>query len=314
MTLRLSAPSKTFLIGEYAVLRGGPALILNTEPRFELQARQVKVDSSTEGTVGRNTPARYDVRSLSPQSPAAKWLELRAPLLNGWQIDFIDPHAGRGGFGASSAQFLLVHALTTFLQSSVGRAVQGYDQQALWNDFRVLTGERASGADVVGQTVGQVAFLHMEPIAAEARGWPFADLGFAIVRTQNKLNTHEHLAALEPERLATLPSIAALGLESFHMGLTDTFVKVIREYAGELRKLDLQSAASQDMTDRLQKKEWCRAAKGCGAMGADTVLVLFASVDRDRALRDLEADGCEVISTDAQVSPGLEMKWSWNED
>lgn len=37
MTIALSAPSKTFLVGEYAVLRGGPALLLNTSPRFRLR-------------------------------------------------------------------------------------------------------------------------------------------------------------------------------------------------------------------------------------------------------------------------------------
>ena len=34
MTLTFSAPSKTFLSGEYAVLNGNPALVLNTGPRF----------------------------------------------------------------------------------------------------------------------------------------------------------------------------------------------------------------------------------------------------------------------------------------
>ena len=52
-------------------------------------------------------------------------MELRSPLIREWNLEFLDPHGGRGGFGASSAQFLFIHAMTTFLQFSVSRAVQG---------------------------------------------------------------------------------------------------------------------------------------------------------------------------------------------
>src|SRR5665213_3933088 len=124
MNIHFSAPSKTFLTGEYAVLCGGPALVLNTSPRFELKAVR----------------GEFGVAGIPDGSPASQWIKQRAPLLADWKIEFSDPHQGQGGFGASSAQFLFVHALTTLLQISVSRAVEGLDLPALLADFKVLSG------------------------------------------------------------------------------------------------------------------------------------------------------------------------------
>ena len=43
----LSAPGKTFLVGEYVALAGGPSIVLATEPRFELRVYSDGCDPTT---------------------------------------------------------------------------------------------------------------------------------------------------------------------------------------------------------------------------------------------------------------------------
>jgi mevalonate kinase len=292
MNINFSAPSKTFLAGEYAVLAGGPALILCTEPRFTLTA--VRGEKSVSG--------------IPAGSPAAKWIEQRSPLLSEWKIEFNDPHLGKGGFGASSAQFLFVHALTTLLQISVSRAVEGLDLKALLNDFKVLSGGPASGADLVAQATGGVALVHGTDASAEA--WPFPDLEFAILRTGNKVATHEHLKDLEREPLELLIAPANLVSERFGAGSADKFLQSVQAYSMMLRELHLQAPSTLVFLKKIEEQAWCKAVKGCGALGADTLLVFFAREDRDAADRYFAEQKLERMPS--ELSPGLQMKWSWS--
>jgi len=288
MNIRFSAPSKTFLAGEYAVLKGGPALVLATGPRFTFHAHS--------GETG--------VQGIPEGSPAARWIEKHSTLLKDWKIEFHDPHQGRGGFGASSAQFLFVQALTTLLESSVSRVVAGLDVKALLHDYREFTGGRASGADLLAQASGQVVRVVNEETAA--LNWPYADLDFAIVRTGQKISTHSHLAELNYEPLESLVGPATAVVETFGFQPAEKFISELRNFSFKLRDLNLQ--ASQDRLEELERQPWCLVTKGCGALGADTLLVLFAAQNRDSVVSHF---GENVVATVKDLSPGLEMQWSW---
>ena len=290
MKIELSAPSKTFLTGEYAVLRGGPALVLNTSPRFVLTAVR------GEGKV----------TDIPDGSPAALWLRQRAPVWRDWTIKFDDPHYGQGGFGASSAQFLTVHALTTFMQSSVSRVAQGYDLRALWNDFKALSGGKASGADVFAQNAGRVALVDVGRSLAAAREWPFEDIGFAIVRTGRKVPTHEHLRTLDQGKLEALVPLSHTCVETFRPGAGQEFLAAFKAYADKLTALELQAPETRELCEGLVAQPWCLAVKGCGALGADTAVVLYARKDRDMVLAAIPES-----LNETDLSGGLEMKWSW---
>ena len=97
--IELSVPSKTFLLGEYVVIHGGPALVLTTEPRFTLYALLQK------------TQRQIDIHS---KSPAGKWIEQHADFYQQYHLQFNDPHQSKGGFGASGAQFILLEALRQY--------------------------------------------------------------------------------------------------------------------------------------------------------------------------------------------------------
>ncbi len=293
MTLRLSAPSKTFLTGEYAVLLGAPALILGTQPRFELIARRSRLASDAE------------VSGISEGSPAALWLKQREPLLEGWSLQFKDPHAGRGGFGASGAQFLLAHAFTTFLQRSFEDLSE--DAEALWNDYRVLSGGEGSGADVLAQLGGRVARVEFNPPSSEPEEWPYPEIGFVILRTGKKVATHDHVRTFDRERAMPLVSAATMAFDAFDTEPAEKFLSYVARYAKTLRELEVQAPETLRLISKFEEEDWCLVAKGCGAYGADTFIVFYPRDSRRDVTEFARAQGVEVAAFESDLSSGLEV-------
>lgn len=293
MNLTLSAPSKTFLSGEYAVMAKGPALILNTLPRFELAI----------------TRGDGQLRGLPQGAPAEGWLRARAPVWAAFDIEFRDPHKGAGGLGASGAQFLLAHSFTTWLQSSFSRALAGPDFKDLWLDLQVLSEGRGSGADVLSQAVGQVAAIQIPVPAAHALPWPYPELEWTIVRTHQKVATHEHLAKLDRESLSLLQRPAFDCLESFGHAASEVFVSKLKNFAERLGEADLVAPATRSLVRTFLSEEWCVFAKGCGALGADTVLVFYPSEAREKALAFTRRYSLTTVASTADLTHGLEVKW-----
>ena len=99
---RFSIPSKAFVLGEYAVLKGAPALVATIAPRFEL-VRQNAVDTSGGGK---------PFADFSPEAPVRQFITAsrRFILL---EARFVDPHKGSGGFGGSTAEFALAYACSS---------------------------------------------------------------------------------------------------------------------------------------------------------------------------------------------------------
>jgi hypothetical protein len=294
MTVTFSAPSKTFLAGEYAVLGEAPALILNTGPRFELVARKGPTQSA----------------GFPEESPAGLWLKEREPLLEGWTLEFRDPHNRQGGFGASSAQFIFVHSLTTYLQSSFAKITEVFDRSALWKDHQVLTKHRGSGADVLAQLAGQVALVDVRTIHTRALKWPYPELGFGIVRTHQKVRTHEHLAQIDRKAMSLLVRPAQACVESFGNSSSEVFVSRLKTFAGALKEFDLQAPASLNLIRLFEDQPWCLCAKGCGALGADTLLFIYPTEEKEKMNTFVRKQHLTLVATSQDLSPGLEMRLS----
>ncbi|MBX3022440.1 MAG: hypothetical protein KF799_12270 [Bdellovibrionales bacterium] len=293
MTLTLSAPSKTFLAGEYAVLAKAPALILNTGPRFELRVRA----------------GHGEVTGLHPESPAGQWLEQRRPLLEKYALQFHDPHSGAGGLGASGAQFLLVHTLTTYLQSSFEKTMSGPDLKDVWKDHDVLSRGRGSGADLLAQATGRVSVVDMATLSARAEEWPYPELGWVVVRTQQKIPTHEHLQTLDRAAISLLSPLAAQCVQAFASAPSEVFLGHVKDFTARLSELGLQAAHAQTLVKHLENEDWCLAAKGCGALGADTVLAFYPTEARERAAAFLRKSSLQVVASLNDLSGGLELQW-----
>jgi mevalonate kinase len=231
--MKLSVPSKTFLVGEYAVLHSGPAVLLTAPPFFS-----------------------YDTVSR----------------------EFADPYNGLGGFGASSARFVLEE-----------QAKGITDPWEIWQRFR-QSGLSGSGADAIAQSFGGMVFFHPAAKQLEKLAWPTPDLSVALIHTGNKLPTHEHLAALALRKQfndITSDELSAITLSAYQACKTSNgllFIKAINDYAEKLLSLNLVAETTLLLLNKCRMRNDVLAAKGCGAMGSDVILLIIPTAQKNEII------------------------------
>jgi mevalonate kinase len=292
--IELSCPSKTFLLGEYLVLNAGSALVLNVAPRFTLTA-QTRGEGMVEG--------------IHPNSPAGQWIRQNNSIYKTFDLQFNDPHNGAGGFGASSAQFLLVYLLTETIKSQKSSP----QVETIWRAYRQLEsvsqeGLRPSGADVAAQFAGGLVEVHTEPFAVQPRKWPFADFDVVLVHTGQKLSTHEHLRGLKRVDTEELEWIYSRAVESLGNESPEIFFDSVNDYHAELLELGLVAAHTQIITTTLLSKPFVRAVKGCGALGSDTVAIFTARENRKFLNATLREMNLSAIGDLSVMAKGYDIK------
>lgn len=307
MLYTLSVPCKTFLAGEYVALQGKPVLMLMTEPRFELQVSKTMEPSSpaTNGLLAK-VPNPFH-----PQSPAGQFYELNKEALSGYEFKFIDPLVGRGGFGSSSAEFLLLKSFLQLVGSLTSGSELDLDLKELLSSYWELPGHQAvkpSGADVVGQRVGGMIYFTREEGLFKRLSWTFADLDFRLVHTGVKLKTHEHLRDLKKLDF----SVLAEKTEALHHAIIQAdegqFILNINELGQELGRLGLLAEHSFALMQSLRTELPILAAKGCGAMGSDVVLIVFRRDETQIVERWLTQHNYFYLGGIAALAKGLEIK------
>jgi mevalonate kinase len=293
--LILSVPGKTFLLGEYVALDGGPSLLLSTGPRFQLSVRPRVSDQ--------------DAPPFHPQSPAGLYFAQNEDDLKQWHFEFRDPYHGKGGLGASSAQFALLYA---FQHGWEWRGAHDFPWTSLLKDYRACAwsgeGVPPSGADVVSQLTGGVTWFDGRAIQAERLNWPFSGMAFTLIRTGHKVATHEHLksdAGLAPH--SVLRTIVIEARKAFESQDEIRLIESVNACSLALRQSGLTTAATTDLLDQMRDNhELFWAAKGCGAMGADVIIALHA-VDREADIvRWAKGRGLEVCGSLTSLSSGIE--------
>jgi mevalonate kinase len=306
--LILSCPAKTFLLGEYVALDGGPSLLLSTAPRFQLTVRSSVLSPPPESGVSFATGVGGPGTSLQPwhpESPAGRLAARHAVEVAKWSFEFQDPFAGRGGLGASSAQFALLYAFLNDWTAPL-------DLKTLLAEYRECAwsgeGTPPSGADVVAQLTGGVTYFDGRSFSSERLAWPFPEIGFSLIRTGAKLATHEHLreGALAPH--ATLRTIVLEARKAFETHDEMRLIEAVNACALVLRQSGLTAPTTTDLLDQMRDNhELFWAAKGCGAMGADIVVVLHPRSRADDVVRWAKGRGLEVCGTQDALTSGLEV-------
>lgn len=252
--MKWSIPAKTFFLGEYAAIAGAPAIILTTKPCFEVTLT--------------NEPG---LQGIHRDSPAGQLWAQQGHVDSG--LLWHDPYHGCGGLGASSAQWLGAWYASNYLkkiQSTPDEMLDAYFQTA-WQG----TGVRPSGYDVLAQSLSGCVYIHRRKAQSHCYTWPFQDLAFVVLHTGEKLATHHHLQSLnltsEIEPLATLVESAKSAFESANR---TRIIEAVNAYHQCLLKLNLVASHSLHQIIALQKNPDVLAIKGCGAMGADVLLLL----------------------------------------
>lgn len=277
-------PSKTFLLGEYLALHQGPALLAATSPSFKLSCfDNASID------VQSNQLYTHDIH---PQSPAGRLLADHRHLFKDMTLSFYDPHNGLGGFGASGAQFLGVY-----------QAIQTLNNEPFNQDHLAMIYRRyhdsGSGADIITQLYGQITLFKGIDNLPETIDWPFTNLGFMLVRTGFKLHTHDHLKALSYDLpFASMSDLVVQAVCALHQNNELSFIQAIHDYGELLQKHDLLYEPVKPLIQSWQQRDGVVAVKGCGAMGADVLLVLY----KKNVLKDHDYD---YVACDTNLTRGL---------
>lgn len=273
---RWSIPAKTFLLGEYAALAEQGAILLTTEPCFELSLVE-----------------EPGLHGIHPASPAGRfWAQ--SPVLSPWGIQWFDPYAGMGGFGASSAQFVgLYRAATTLMAQSV-------DPEQLLAIYNTHThtshGLSPSGYDVLAQLQWGCVYIHRQQGVYQSYSWPFTDIRPILVHTRHKITTHQHLSSLH-----TIPNLHELCIwvasakTAMDQNDAQRFIESIRAYHHALQQQQWVALHTLRLIDTLYALPGVHAIKGCGAMGADVVLLIVETAQYAYCIEQLRAMDYYVI-------------------
>jgi mevalonate kinase len=287
MIVQYSVPAKTFLLGEYVVTKGGPALLLSTAPRFVLNVSQQK-------------DAASDVyKIIHPESPGGKLIGRHSDFYRQFNLSFVDPYQGAGGLGASSAQFALLFAMLMQVKditpAFLDNALNTYKEVA-WDQ----TGTAPSGADVIAQFTGGLCFYHRDKNIVESLVWPFPALDFCLIHTGNKMATHTYLRELADVDTGNMSEVAENACSGLKNANAPLFIKSVNQYA-ELLK-------SRHWVTQILLQQGVLAAKGCGAMGADIIFVVLESTVRDNFSAWCSHQNMRVICLGQEMSHGFEQK------
>ncbi len=299
----LSVGSKVFLFGEYQVLKTGKAFLTTLEPRFKLQIKQLQFNRGS----GK-------VQGIPEGSPADRFLKKESLFFSAWDLVFIDPHLGAGGFGASTAQFALVHGFKEAHSSINTQAEVRMDLRKLHQDYLsaafLQSGVQPSGADILAQVQGGLVEVDFKSGKVQRHSWPFTSHQFLFFATGNKLATHTHLSALSSDlNMEDLETLYNQTFESFNQQNIIHFAESLNQYQMGLKQKGWLSDATQKSLNELGSMDGVLAAKGCGAMGNDVIAVLVLNKDQELVKAKGEAIGLKYIGNLDQRTDGFQAQW-----
>lgn len=295
MKVKVSVPSKTFLIGEYAALNGGPSLVVSTEPRFSAEI---------------SAPGDGLANGLHPQSPAGLWM--RSQALSFQKIDFIfkDPHQGAGGFGASSAQFLMAWIWSHLEKKPFSDLADGVDVKSIWDDFLSLFSDskvKPSGVDLLAQATGGLTRVTTQPLKVQSLDWNFSDVDFLLVPTKNKVDTHKHLNSLDTSGIDELQSIATVASNSLETQDAHQFIGAIKDFETTLAAQGKTHLRTMNLLEKWKQQPGVLAGKGCGALGADSFVLFVEKSESLNIRKQLSLHELPVLASSLSLSSGLSL-------
>ncbi len=290
----LSAPSKTFLIGEYLATQGGTAVVALTTPRFDLEI----------------CPGNGEVSGITKTCPAGKFLARHKNDFAKFRLNFLDPHQGAGGLGASSAQY----ALILYFWIHVIKGKKDVSRQA----FDLLTeyiadswsgiGMKPSGADMLAQIAGEISVVTPSTQTVYTFKWPFEDLSFSLFRTGRKVATHLHLQNVNLVPKGILQEIADVTVNALQNRNQTIFLAGIKSYGETLAQFGFLDNDSAKTIKLVYTWPETLAVKGCGAMGADIIMIVHRKENNSQIREKSVELGLSFVAGSENLSPGITLK------
>lgn len=252
--MNLSIPGKVFLLGEYSVLTGGRAILAAVGPRFQW-------------TLSDREPRFH------PKSPAGKFLQTQKTKL---KADFHDPHEGRGGFGASTAQFAFS------FYAAQGEHRSGIDAWQAYRDLHRTDSVPPSGADLLTQWEGGICAVDYSqalPSVRKLRPSSLEEQILVFTATHlegRKVATHEHLRKAQWKAEWTADAVAIVGRAEVALAEDSgtEFGKALNDYAEFLAGHHLEAREAREDREAIASMKGVLGCKGTGALLSDVLIAL----------------------------------------
>ncbi len=265
--LRFSAPGKVVLSGEYAVLRGAPAVAMAVDRRAIVTIEPGDFEVQCIGLEGRTDTRLVEcvLDALDRAPPKGRLILDTAAFSDG-------PH--KLGIGSSAA---LAVALTTAL------AAEGSDalsiENAAHSAHRAFQGGSGSGVDVAASSVGGIIVYNMQQSSTQAIGWP-EGLHYSLFWTGVSASTSERVARFDAA--ADSAAADALGIaasdvaDAWRSGRADDVLAQYAPYIEALRALSREYGLGifDGGHEVLMRAEPGLIYKPCGAGGGDVGIAL----------------------------------------
>jgi len=256
-----SCPGKVFILGEYACLKGTPALVGAIEPSFRLTLMQ-----KNNGGL-----------PFHSNSPAGKLYFENENLFKNYKLEWHDPYKTPIGVGSSTAQFLLVLKALCFLQKKTLPLPQ--DMLTLYWSYCTST-LRPSGCDLMAQVLGGIHVVKNSPFKIKEYK-PLENVSWLLAYTGEKIKTHEQLEELHKKgfplkyemALKELDHIILHGLQDWETRSSVAFGKSLNQFHDSLHEKIVTSSFTEHIR-AIQKWPGVLGCKGSGAQGGDCILVL----------------------------------------
>ena len=270
--IEISCPAKTFILGEYAVLDGGPAIVLNTAPRFICRIQKNK--------------SHHQKINLPVNSPAGQWIRKNPNDFQTVKIQWCDSYKNKGGLGFSSAQFNILYAYSFILRDG---SIDQIKPQDIWRSYRGLRfeGFLPSGADVITQWMGGVCVFEQNPLSIETLTASLPNLHCAVLRTGEYFETYKYLKDFRLGDVSDLKKISQQGVYAIKHREEEGFIEAINDYRKGLQAKKYVTQKSQEILDKFARIKAIKAYKGCGAMGAETLIVLYKKQDEEEVKKEI---------------------------
>jgi mevalonate kinase len=282
-------PSKTFLLGEYVALGSGPALMLTTQPAFSMRV------FSDEHPLSHQPDAYADLEAV--------WRAKQPDLPVGLRFVLDSPYA-HGGFGASSAWWLLAERFLAFRRgddAGPSRFLSDRSFRMAWLQryqacMQVSGGVKPSGYDALAQAVDVDLLAVRGPERIDSVLWPFPEVDVLLCYTGHALTTHEHLASVDVRGVLAGAVWVEAGFSALASGDLEGFCTAIEGCQRWLTDSGWVVSSTQRLVATVSDHADVLACKGCGAGGADVLAVLVLSQHRASVSSWLEAQGVLPVS------------------
>ncbi len=270
-----SAPGKIVLSGEYAVLRGAPAVAMAVDRRAVVTVEQGGAQVRCIGLDGKTDTRLVDcvLDELSRERPNVHLTLDTAAFSDG---------PDKLGIGSSAA-----------LAVALARALAPEDVDAseqlnvARHAHRAFQQGRGSGVDVAASSAGGIIVYRMQDAATQSIAWPAA-LHSALFWTGTSVSTKERVARFDASAEHPATNVLCDAAEklagAWRRGRAEDVLSVYVPYLDALKNFD--SAHGLGIFDgghaELAIAESGFVYKPCGAGGGDVGIALSSDADRLR--------------------------------